>query len=69
MKRGLLKFAALATCAALCAPAVGVNPAEGQNGGRLPGTFEPPDPAPVTANFTLGELTSGRVMKCSGRAT
>jgi hypothetical protein len=63
MKRGLLKFAALATCAALCAPAVGVNQDEGRNGGRLPAGFEPPDPATVTADFTFGELTSGRVIQ------
>jgi hypothetical protein len=63
MKRGPLKFAAFATCAALCAPALGINPEGGRNGGRLPGTFEPPGIVTVTADFTFGELTSGRVIQ------
>jgi hypothetical protein len=61
MKSGPLKFAAFFTCMALRASAVGYD--EGDSDNLAPGTFEQPAPATVTANFTFGELTSGRIIE------
>jgi hypothetical protein len=61
MKRDLLNFAAFATWIALRASAAGDD--AGNSYGVVPGRFEQPARAAVTANFTWGELTSGRIVE------